>query len=602
MTQKLKRTLASLSALAMVFTTAAVLPNGAFDFGGGITASAEDSTIEETGTWLEVSCAENNYKTIDYTSSDGNTYTCYVYSSTEYSAVLISVRNWGFSDGDGAYGYDNQVADLASKGARMPKFAELKIKTDAGEQYKITKNFSCQEYGVVWFQGGEWTYQGGEKYDDSYYCAAFDLNRNPIATVSDSLTKTCTSPALSTVKGEDFTWQGDCEATLTYYDADKTELETAPTALGEYYVKVSVPATEVTEGETTTRYEASESDYIPFTIGHNTQYYHNQENHWKVCANCGKKDEESAHTFVDGICTGCGIYEDGIGAKLAGYSLNLSGSIGVDFYMELDESVIADGNAYMQFTLPNGDTPEIKVSAAETQAVGDKTYYVFSCYVAAKEMTDTITAQIITSNGESTLYKYTVKDYADYILDEANGYDDKTKKLVSAMLNYGDYAKAYFNGETLAATEEMDKVVDVILNDAHYDPSDEKVTSGTLPEGIEYQGMSLVLESDTIWRLYFKVDESVDTSLYNFDSNKGNYYYQEVPVSANNIFSQRNFFVEDPLNNPENFWIARRLPAMYARLVFEDDTASESLKNLCKAWILYGDAGSGYSYGSYLFS
>lgn len=133
MKQKLKRTLASLSALAMVFTTATVLPNGAFDFVGGITASAEDSAIEETGTWLEVSCAENNYKKIDYTSSDGNTYTCYVYSSTEYNAVLISVDNWCYGYGTGVLGYDNQVADLASKGARMPKFAELKIKTDAGE-------------------------------------------------------------------------------------------------------------------------------------------------------------------------------------------------------------------------------------------------------------------------------------------------------------------------------------------------------------------------------------------------------------------------------------------------------------------------------------
>lgn len=502
---------------------------------------------------------------------------------------------------------------------------------------------------MVWFSGGQWKYQTGEKYNDSYYCAAFDLNRNPIAAVSDSLTTTCTSPALSTVNGEDLTWQGDCVATLTYYDADKTELATAPTALGDYYVKVSVPATEVTEGETTTRYEASESDYIPFTIGHKlteipakgatctevgntaywycsecgkyfsdsngeteialadtvipvtdhefgTQYHHDKDNHWNVCVNCDEKGEESAHTFVDGVCTVCGAYENGIGENLAGYGLNLSGNVGVDFYMELDESVIADDTAYMKITLPNGETENINVKSAQLKEVDGKTYYVFDCYVAAKEMTDTITAQIITSNGEGTVYEYTVKEYADYILDEANGYDDKTKKLVSAMLNYGEYAKAYFNGETLAATEEMDKVVDVILGSTRFDPSDERLNYGTLPEGIEYQGMSLVLNSATALRLYFKVDESVDINLYDFDGSKGNYYYLEEHVSASGILGQQNFMVGDYQ------WIAARLPAMYARLVFEDDTASESLKNLCKALILYGDAAYGYSYGTYLFT
>ena len=257
------------SAIAMLFATAAVLPEK-LPVGVGITANAENSEIVESNSWLEVSCAENNYKTIDYTSSDENTYTCYVYSSTEYSAVLISVNGWSHVANNGVLGYDNQVADLASKGARMPKFAELQILLDAGMNLTKFDNFNCQEYEVAWVENGKWRGQkGNNKYADSTYHAVFEINRNPIETVSDSIFKTDSSPTLSAVKGEDFTWQGNCDIEISYYNSDKTICDSAPAAAGDYYVKVSTPTIEADEDGNTVRYEASESDYIPFTIVHN---------------------------------------------------------------------------------------------------------------------------------------------------------------------------------------------------------------------------------------------------------------------------------------------------------------------------------------------
>ena len=68
----------------------------------------------------------------------------------------------------------------------------------------------------------------------------------------------------------------------------------------------------------------------------------------------------------DGKCDDCGAIIDGIGAKLAGYSLSLTGNIGVNFYMELSNKIIADKDAYMQFTLPNGTVTKVPVSAAQT--------------------------------------------------------------------------------------------------------------------------------------------------------------------------------------------------------------------------------------------
>ena len=924
MKRKLKRTIAALSAIAMLSTTAAVLPEK-LPVGVGITANAENSEIVESNSWLEVSCAENNYKTIDYTSSDENTYTCYVYSSTEYSAVLISVNGWSYNHHNGVLGYDNQVADLASKGARMPKFAELQILLDAGMNLKITDNFNCQEYEVAWVENGKWRGQkGNNKYADSTYHAVFEINRNPIETVSDSIFKTDSSPTLSAVKGEDFTWQGNCDIEISYYNSDKTVCDSAPAAAGNYYVKVSTPTIEADEDGNTVRYEASESDYIPFTIVHNfpdtfdsngfkncpkcnatvyqpatettdkydidddsmkenvyeisnagqlywfaglvngtldgveqntlanailtanitvnenlldslqydaknnvsngsdfiswtpiadwmgnhtTQYsgtfdgnnktvsglYFNGDStciglfgssesdgniknvgvvdsYFKgndsvggVCGNnagtitncynagnltaiessatiggicgynnggtvtncyntgtvtatgsaasvggvcgcsielisncynigtvtatssdadisgiCGynfgpikncyyladTEDENGGKTtaqfasgevayllsqgctvgegedavtysgsvwsqnlatenypvlngktvyqvdsyegcignpgnstkvysntnapiYVEhnysskGTCTICGAFKNGIGEHLDGYSLSLDGNIGVNFFMELDKSVIADENAYMKFRLPNGKTSVVLVGDAKQQTVSGTTYYVFSCEVAAKEMNETITAQIITSDKKGEIYEYSVADYIQYIRDNPTEFDEKTLSLVNAMAGYGDYAKAYFNNENLDANTEMDAVTADTL--ASFD----KQISGDLPEGITYYGSSLLLESNTTMRHYFKVAEGTDVSALSFSGSKGNYYYIDIPnISAEKLGTIQNVTIG-------NCTISYS-PMSYAYAVLSSKNTSESLKNLVKSLYLYEQAAEAY--------
>ena len=176
---------------------------------------------------------------------------------------------------------------------------------------------------------------------------------------------------------------------------------------------------------------------------------------------------KKAHTDADGDgrcdVSECGQYVDGIGAKLAGYSLSLTGNIGVNFYMELSNDIVNDASAYMNFTLPNGTTSKVYVSGthedgstATTDATvkNGVTYYVFTCEVAAKEMTSDIKAQMIGNNGEKTgkVYTYTVKEYADYILShtsaEGSNYGSATIQLVKGMLNYGGATQKYFGYKT----------------------------------------------------------------------------------------------------------------------------------------------------------
>ena len=155
----------------------------------------------------------------------------------------------------------------------------------------------------------------------------------------------------------------------------------------------------------------------------------------------------------------CGAIIDGIGAKLAGYSLSLTGNIGVNF-MELSNKIIADKDAYMQFTLPNGTITKVLVSEAQTNTTinAEKTYYRFPCEVASYEMTQDIKAQMFDGNGKcGKEYTYTVRDYAHYLIDHVDLYQDAYPFAV-AMLNYGACSQKYFN-------KAVDELANKYLND-----------------------------------------------------------------------------------------------------------------------------------------
>ena len=307
----------------------------------------------------------------------------------------------------------------------------------------------------------------------------------------------------------------------------------------------------------------------------------NPGNSTKVYSNTNAPIYVEHNYSSKGACTICGAFKNGIGEHLDGYSLSLDGNIGVNFFMELDKSVIADENAYMKFRLPNGKTSVVLVGDAKQQTVGGTTYYVFSCEVAAKEMNETITAQIITSDKKGEVYEYSVADYIQYIRDNPTEFDEKTLSLVNAMAGYGDYAKAYFNNENLDANTEMDAVTADTL--ASFD----KQISGDLPEGITYYGSSLLLESNTTVRHYFKVAEGTDASTLNFSGSKSGYYYIDIPnISAEKLGTIQNVTIG-------NCTISYS-PMSYAYAVLSSKNTSESLKNLVKSLYLYEQAAEAY--------
>lgn len=197
-----------------------------------------------------------------------------------------------------------------------------------------------------------------------------------------------------------------------------------------------------------------------------------------------------------------------IGTRLVGYSLSLKGDIGVNFYMELSDSVVEHKDtAYMYFTIPGNTTTyqTVFVKDAESEIIDGRTYYKFPCKVAAKEITSQIKAQIHDGVKKGTEYKYSVKDYADYLIehqDESKMFKDAVD-LAKAMMTYGENAKWYFD----KTDTPPQKITDVTV------PEYERtVYSDNLPEGVSFSGATLSLKSETTLSLYFYGDPNLNLS------------------------------------------------------------------------------------------
>ena len=271
-----------------------------------------------------------------------------------------------------------------------------------------------------------------------------------------------------------------------------------------------------------------------------------------------------AHTDADGDgrcdISDCGAIIDGIGAKLAGYSLSLTGNIGVNFYMELSDQIIADKGAYMQFTLPNGTVTKVPVSAAQTNTTIKEgtTYYRFPCEVSSYEMTQDIKAQMFDGNGNcGKEYTYTVRDYAQYIIKNYSSYVDAYPFAV-AMLNYGASSQKYFNKavDDLANKNlsSYDQEIPNLFNSYINGFVAKKAENGVLGQ---FAGLSMVLKSETTLNLFYEPKEGVDVSKLKFlvdgkeitPVKRGQYYILSLEnIRANELGNSKTFTVTDGTN------------------------------------------------------
>ena len=299
----------------------------------------------------------------------------------------------------------------------------------------------------------------------------------------------------------------------------------------------------------------------------------------------------------DGKCDDCGAIIDGIGAKLAGYSLSLTGNIGVNFYMELSNKIIADKDAYMQFTLPNGTVTKVPVSAAQTNTTIKEgtTYYKFPCEVSSYEMTQDIKAQMFDGNGKcGKEYTYTVRDYAQYLIDHVDLYQDAYPFAV-AMLNYGACSQKYFN-------KAVDDLANKYLNDDEQEIPDrfdgyiDNFVANKAENKVlgQFAGLSMVLKSETTLNIFYEPKEGIDVSKLNFivdgkeitPVKRGQYYILSLEnIKANELGNSKKFTVTDGTNTLSGDYCA--MMYCYQVLQAQEGTYEDALVTLVKAFSNY---------------
>ena len=252
-------------------------------------------------------------------------------------------------------------------------------------------------------------------------------------------------------------------------------------------------------------------------------------------------------------------------STVKGHSLTIDGgTLGLNYFLDLDAEVLADTNATVRFTTPRG-TQETLVKDVVAETDGS---YKFTAKVSSVEMASAIKMEIVSGervyriykNGTaSAAYEYSVKEYADQVI--AGEYAEAMKNVAKAMLNYGAAAQVYFgfNTEKLASENYTEALAQVTSNDISA-----VAITGTAPTGTK---AALILDSDTSIVIYNAQGEKIG---------------DKTGINSKNLDAPYEITCEGGTVTVSVLAIGEK--------VLESGTASAEYKNLVKALKLFSDA------------
>lgn len=210
---------------------------------------------------------------------------------------------------------------------------------------------------------------------------------------------------------------------------------------------------------------------------------------------------DHSHGITLGDCKLCGTMMLGVCAA----TVCLDDNISLYFYYHIDDAYLDDTEAYVSFAL-NGRVMEVKL----TDAIKcDNGTYLFVCPLFVTEMTSAVETKLVLSDGEeSEAVEYSVRAYAEHVLNNVDTNEEYARcaPLIKAMLDFGGYSQIYTGRYTDNLANEGLEEIEITADFSEYAPT----VSGELPEGIEYYGMSVVLDSYIRVKHYFKVDASAE--------------------------------------------------------------------------------------------
>ena len=173
------------------------------------------------------------------------------------------------------------------------------------------------------------------------------------------------------------------------------------------------------------------------------------------------------------------------------WNIVLGDQIGANFYVNVPENT---ANAAVKVTVAD------QTETHELTAPNSKGLYKVSVNVAAAQMTEEITLQLVADGTEYAPVSYSIREYADHILK--GNYSDDVKTMVKYMLNYGAAAQTYFGVQTENLANAGYKMDYAAQYPAEYP---ELAVEGQL-DGVRLYGASLVMDSKVAVRYYFAAD------------------------------------------------------------------------------------------------
>ena len=262
----------------------------------------------------------------------------------------------------------------------------------------------------------------------------------------------------------------------------------------------------------------------------------------------------------------------------------LGGIIGLNFYVELSDDLAANETTAMRFVF-DGKTLEVPLSAADAVSGDDGVQYRFTCPLNAKNMTDPVSAQIVTSNGAVGDAKtLAIVTYCEYMIQ--HGGDEELSALMKAMLNYGAAAQILFGHNTdalaNASLSEADRQLPAVDASAYaygYSGSE---------EGVQITNATLLLETETAARIYFTLAENktVDQLVCTLDGVtvqpqvSGSGYFLEIPdIAAQDLDAMHTLTIGGITVTYSGL--------SYVNQVLRYENAGETLVNTVKALFIY---------------
>lgn len=189
-----------------------------------------------------------------------------------------------------------------------------------------------------------------------------------------------------------------------------------------------------------------------------------------------------------------------------GSSLTLNGTIGLNIYLSPQPDIAASG--YVNVKGPNDFDQTYQLSSMTPTANG----YRFSVPIYSPQLFEEVELRLYNGNGEiQPIFYQAARLVDDVFMDtvfyycsrvQASSLDETMKTLASRLGLYMMISYYHFNGVAYASSVSFPALAGIDVSTlSGFTP----VIVGSLPQGITYRGMSLLLKEVTSLRIYFDV-------------------------------------------------------------------------------------------------